>query len=312
MKKIGKIILKTLGIIAILLALFITIVFIYNVISSKVEQGKIETYGQLIPVDGKHMNVVMEGKGEETVVLLPGLGTVAPGIDFKPLIKELSPFYKVVVIEPFGYGLSDVTEKERSTANIVSEIHQDLQSLQIDRYILMGHSISGIYGIDYVNKYANEVSAFIGIDSSVPTQSGTDVEIPTQLIKLLQKSGFARLQVELSANPYDSLPYDDKSKEQIKFLAYKNNANPSVLNEMKQVRSNFKEAEKLIFPKNLPVLLFVQANVDPTIMPNWIPLHEDQVKDSAHGKVILLEGGHNLHHTKSKELVESFREFMKK
>lgn len=80
-------------------------------ICNKIEKGKIEPYGQLVPVDGKNMNVTIHGNGEETVVLLPGYGTAAPGIDFKPLVDKLSPFYKVVVIEPFGYGLSDITEK---------------------------------------------------------------------------------------------------------------------------------------------------------------------------------------------------------
>jgi hypothetical protein len=46
------------------------------------------------------------GQGEETVVLLHGLGTGAPALDFKLLVDELSPFDKVVVIEPFGYGLT--------------------------------------------------------------------------------------------------------------------------------------------------------------------------------------------------------------
>lgn len=78
-------------------------------------------------------------------MILPGYETAVPALDFKPLISELTPYYKVVVVKPFGYGLSDQTEKERSTANIVSEIHEALQSLHIDRYILMGHSISGIY-----------------------------------------------------------------------------------------------------------------------------------------------------------------------
>ncbi len=51
------------------------------------------------------MNVYIHGQGEETVVILPGFGTAAHALDFKPLIEELSPNYKVVVIEPFGYGL---------------------------------------------------------------------------------------------------------------------------------------------------------------------------------------------------------------
>ncbi|MED3576139.1 alpha/beta hydrolase, partial [Cytobacillus praedii] len=172
MKKTLILLLKTLGVIAIVIVLFLAAVFIGNMISNKSEQGKIESYGQSVQVDGKNMNVTIQGKGEETVVLLPGFGTAAPALDFKLLVDELSPFYKVVVIEPFGYGLSDETEKERSTENIVSEIHEALLQLNIDRYTLMGHSIAGIYGLDYVNKYPNEVSAFVGIDSSVPTQGG--------------------------------------------------------------------------------------------------------------------------------------------
>lgn len=118
--------LKIFGALVIAGALFIATVVIVNVISSKSEQGKIKPYGQSVAVDGKHMNVLIQGKGEDTVVLLPGYGTPAPALDFKPLIDELSPFYKVVVIEPFGYGLSDVTEKERTTENMVSEIHEAL------------------------------------------------------------------------------------------------------------------------------------------------------------------------------------------
>lgn len=42
----------------------------------------------------------------------------------------------------------------------------------------MGHSIGGIYGLEYAKKYTNEVSAFVGIDSSVPEQGGMDVKFP--------------------------------------------------------------------------------------------------------------------------------------
>ncbi|MCD9025212.1 alpha/beta hydrolase [Cohnella silvisoli] len=306
--KILKILLKIIVAVIIALGLFLAVVYIVNIVCNKSEQGKIQSYGQLVPVDGKNMNVLIQGQGEETVVLLPGYGTAAPALDFKPLVEELSPFYKVVVVEPFGYGLSDGTEKERSTANIVSEIHEALQSLNIDRYILMGHSIAGIYGLDYVNKYENEVSAFVGIDSSVPTQGGMDAEFPIGTFKLLKKSGFARLVMKLSADPYAGLPFDDETKEQMRILTRKNMYNPSTVNEMENFNSNFTAAQNLAFPKNLPLILFIQTNN--TDVEGWIPLHEGQVKDSAHGKVIKLEGEHYLHHTRSKEIVENFRMFM--
>ncbi|WP_136605372.1 alpha/beta fold hydrolase [Paenibacillus dokdonensis] len=309
LKKARNILLKTIGAIVIVIVLFLGIVYSVNVISNLSEQKRIEPYGQHVSVDGKNMNVLIQGNGEETVVLLPGYGTAAPALDYKPLVEELSPFYKVVVIEPFGYGLSDVTEKERSIENIVSETHEALQSLNIDRYILMAHSISGIYGLDYVNKYPNEVSAFVGIDSSVPTQGGTDDEFPTETYKLLKNSGFFRLLMKLSPDQLVTPIVDDETKEQIRILSLKNMFNPNILNEGENFNHNFKAAQNLTFPKNLPVIFFLQANDTET--EGWIPLHEEQVKNSVHGKVITMEGEHYLHHTKYKEIAENFMGFMK-
>ncbi|MGE7933893.1 alpha/beta fold hydrolase [Viridibacillus arvi] len=306
--KILTIILKIIGAIIIVFGIFLATVYIVHIVCNKSEQGKLKPYGQSVTVDGKNMNVLIQGNGEETVVLLPGYGTAAPALDFKPLVDELSPYYRVVVIEPFGYGLSDNTEKERSTENIVSEIHEALQNLNIERYILMGHSIAGIYGLDYVNKYENEVSAFVGIDSSVPTQGGMDTKFPIKTFKFLKKSGLARLVVKLTGDPYAGLPYDDKTKEQMRILSLKNMYNSSTSNEMENFYTNFKAAENLTFPKNLPLFFFIQENN--TGVKRWIPLHEEQVIGSVHGKVMTIKGEHYLHHTKSKEIVENFRRFM--
>lgn len=310
MKKMILILSKLIAVFAVAIILFLAIVFLVNIVCSKIEQGKIETYGQSVAVDGKTMNVFIQGEGEETVVLLPGYGTAAPALDFKFLVDELSPFYKVVVIEPFGYGLSDLIEKERSTENIVSEIHEALQRLHIERYILMGHSISGLYGLDYVNKYPEEVSAFVGLDSSVPTISEKKIDSSIiRTIKLLKKSGLARLQVKLGDDPYAVLPYDDKTKEQLRILKHKNMYNPSQLNEAEMMYENFKAAENRSFPKNLPVIFFIQENHPVT--DRWIPEHKKQIEDSINGKVMTFEGDHYLYRTKAKEIVEGFREFMK-
>lgn len=307
MKRVLIFLVKTIVVIVIAIVLFLAIVFTVNVISNKVEKGKIEPYGQQVSVDGKHMNVTIHGEGKETVVLLPGFGTAAPGIDFKPLVDELSPFYKVVVVEPFGYGLSDVTDKERSTENIVSEIHESLQQLNINRYILMGHSISGIYGLDYVNKYQNEVSAFVGIDSSVPAQGGGE-ELPTGALKLLKQSGIYRLLVKISPDQIMSPDVDDHTKEQNRMISLKNMMNADIISEAEHFTSNFKAAERLKFPKSLPVMFFLVKGT--TDVPDWELLHQEQIKDSEHGRIVLLEGDHYLHHTRSKEIVQDFRSFM--
>lgn len=166
MKRLLKFMLKAIAVVVVLIVIFLGTVYTVNVFASKSEQSKIQPYGQSVAVDGKNMNVMIQGEGKETIVLIPGFGTASPALDFKPLIDQLSSHYKVVVVEPFGYGLSDVTDKPRTVDNITNEIHEALQQLKINKYILMGHSISGIYGLDYVNKYPNEVTAFAGIDTS--------------------------------------------------------------------------------------------------------------------------------------------------
>ncbi|WP_206114157.1 alpha/beta fold hydrolase [Bacillus altitudinis] len=307
MKKLLKIMLIALCTILTVLAVFVASVYVVNLISKEREQGKIEAYGQKVLVDGKHMNVLIQGDGKETIVLLPGYGTASPVLDFKPLVKELSPYYRVVVIEPFGYGLSDDTDKARTSQNIVDEIHECLQKLNIKKYTLMGHSIAGIYGLEYVNQYEKEVQAFVGIDTSVPQQE-TD-ELPVSSLQLLNQSGFYRLLLKVNPDQLVMPNVDQQMKDQIKMLTFRNFLNESQASEAENFTNNFKNAERLHFPKRLPVVFYL-ANQTEEETPSWKPMHEELLKNVDHGKVVTFKGGHYLHHTKSKEIADDVREFL--
>ncbi|MCY7694508.1 alpha/beta hydrolase [Bacillus altitudinis] len=307
MKKLLKIMLIALCTILTVLVVFVASVYVVNLISKEREQGKIEAYGQKVLVDGKQMNVLIQGDGKETIVLLPGYGTASPVLDFKPLVDELSPYYRVVVIEPFGYGLSDDTDKVRTSQNIVDEIHECLQKLNIKKYTLMGHSISGIYGLEYVNQYEKEVQAFVGIDTSVPQQE-TD-ELPVSSLQLLNQSGFYRLLLKVNPDQLVMPNVDQQMKDQIKMLTFRNFLNESQASEAENFTNNFKNAERLHFPKRLPVVFYL-ANQTEEETPSWKPMHEELLKNVDHGKVVTFKGGHYLHHTKSKEIADDVREFL--
>ncbi|MEK5336980.1 alpha/beta hydrolase [Bacillus sp. FSL M8-0166] len=307
MKKILRIMLISLCTIITVMVVFLASVYFVNLFSNEREKGKIEAYGQKVSVDGKHMNVLIQGDGKETIVLLPGYGTASPVLDFKPLVDELSPYYRVVVIEPFGYGLSDDTDKVRTSQNIVDEIHECLQKLNIKKYTMMGHSISGIYGLEYVNQYEKEVTAFVGIDSSVPKQD-TD-ELPVSGLQLFHQSGFYRLLVKLNPDQLIMPKVDDKTKDQIKMLTFKNFLNESQASEAENFTNNFKSAERLHYPKKLPVIFYLSDQTEAET-PSWKPMHEDLLKNSDYGKIVTFKGGHYLHHTKSKEIADDFRGFL--
>lgn len=309
-KKWPRILLKTLGIIVGIIALFFITVFAVDKIALRSEAGQIQPYGQTVAVDGKNMNVLIRGEGEETVVLLPGYGTAVPARDFELLIRELESDYRVIAVEPFGYGLSDKTDEERTTANIVDEVHEALQQLGVDRYVLMGHSITGLYGIEYVNRYADEVIAFAGVDTSVPKQGDMDTELPEGLFRFLKESGMMRLLTKLGDDPYLKLGYDEEMAKQIRMITNRVSNNSTILNEMSHIAENFRVAREADaqFPAELPVILFV--NQDDTAKENWTELHEEQVAHSEHGKMFRMSGGHYLHHTNSPEIAKEFRTFM--
>ena len=124
-----------------------------------------------INVKGK-TRVYAEGSGEQTIVLLSGWGTENPIDDFKTLIDKLSFDFRVVALEYFGYGSSDVTFDERSNKEMVEEIRRTLQELHIKpSYVLMRHSMSGLYALCYTHAYRDKVVSIIGIDASL--QQGT-------------------------------------------------------------------------------------------------------------------------------------------
>lgn len=308
MRKPWKVVLTTLGVIVAVPVFAIASTAIVNVIATRVEASVFTAYGERVAVDGKSMNVVVAGEGDETIVLLPGLGTAAPGLDFEPLIAELQTTHRVVAVEPFGTGLSDQTDVARTAENISREVHEALQQLGIDRYALMGHSISGIYALSYTAAYPDEVTAFIGIDSSVPDQPGWNDPIPTSTIATLSNLGLTRVLSAIAADPYEGLPYDEATADRMNVLSARNAAAPTMLDEMDHAPANFEAVSGTTFAADLPVLLFVAA--DDAEVPGWLELHEAQAASVDHGRVVALEGGHYLHHTQSAVLADETRTFL--
>lgn len=293
------------GSVGTLLAVGLTTTTVVNAVSTETEKDRIETYGRTVSVDGRSMNVVVSGEGDQDVVLLPGFGTASPALDFEPLVAELAQDHRVIVVEPFGYGLSDGTERARTTDNIVDEIHEALQVLEVDRYVVMGHSIAGLYAIEYANRYADEVTAFVGIDSSVLGQPNMDTVFPTGLLGAAKNLGLIRLVAHASGDGLDGLDYDDDAREQMSLLSNRNSLTPTYLDEMNRIRTNFADAAGTGFPVALPVLLFVVA--DNAGNPDWLDLHESQAAEVDDGTVIPLDGEHYLHHTHAPEIADDFR-----
>lgn len=279
-----------------------------NAVATAAEAERVVPYGQLVPVGEHRMNVVVQGDHERTIVLLPGLGTGAPGRDFAPLIDALDDTFRVIAVEPLGTGLSDQTDSPRTAENISREVHEALRQLGVDRYVLAGHSIAGIYALTYTAAYRDEVEAFVGIDSSVPDQPGSTHPLPTDTLVTLNALGITRALQAVGPDPYAGTAFDDTAKEQMRILTTRNSTASTMLDEMERTPANFAEADGRLFAPDLPVLLFVRAD-DPDV-EDWVLLHERQAASVQRGEVVRMAGGHYLHHTGAGEIAAETTRFL--
>lgn len=314
LKKIGLILRRILATLLIITVLWT----ISHHILVRVEAGKLVQRGEYVTVKGRNMNVYATGNGEKTIVLMPGLGTTSPVLDFEPLTNELEKDFRVIIIEPFGYGWSDNTDDERSVENIVEELRTALsESGEKGPYILMPHSVSGIYATWYANKYADEVEAIVGIDCSLPKQTvyfeGENPHV-VNLAKVVNPLGIQRLLCLISPNSFIS---DNKSDEyagdnlsQQKLLSNKVGFNATVINETNAVENNIEKTIDMKFMNTMPLLFFTRDIKNEEQGKNKENFYNIYISNPAIQKVVVFDSGHYMHWTKAHEIAKETKQFL--
>jgi pimeloyl-ACP methyl ester carboxylesterase len=306
---------KIIGIVAVALVLTSTL---FNLIQDKREKARFVPYGERVSVPGGSLNVWRNGHAGRTIVMLSGLGTAAPALDFAPLVRQLSN-YNVIVVEGFGYGYSDMSAPPRTVQNITTELHDVLMKLGVkEPYVLLGHSIGGFYTLSYAHRYPGAVSAVIGIDPTVPAAkaasggtSGLLVDVVGGALRALRTIGVVRAAFTIDPSLADPQrgAYTADELARIHAMAIWNFGNPAVTDETARVASNARALRGIAYPDGLPVLTFLSTHSIATI-PHWAAQHEAQLRNVRHHKIVVLAGGHYLQWTKSKVMAEKITEFL--
>ncbi len=306
---------RVLGIVALVFVALLIVSASVNLVLTKREKSRFVPYGQRVSVDGGSMNVWRNGHAGPTMVLLSGLGTAAPALDFAPLIRQLGA-YDVIVVEGFGYGYSDMSARPRTVQNITAELHDALAKLGAPKpYILVGHSIAGFYTLAYAHRYPQEVSAVVGIDPTVPAAKvgpGGTSGLPFHAVgAALAASGLVRAAFTLSpglAEPKGNA-YTNAKRAQIRAMSIWNFGNAAVSDETNRMGSNAAALRGVTYPDRLPVLDLL-ASESVTTDPNWAQQHDDQLRNVQHHEVVVLDGGHYLHWTQSRAMAEKITAFL--
>lgn len=306
--------LRRAGIAALALLVVVAVSAAVNVVMEKREKATTTPYGERVPVTGGVLNVWRNGRSGPTIVLLSGLGTVAPGLDFAPLARELGD-YNVIVVERFGYGYSDMTGPPQTAKNVTTELHEALEKVGAEKpYVLVGHSIAGFYTLEYVNRYPDEVSTVIGIDPTVPAgKQGTPEPGKAGINwgRLLAVTGAVRTVISIAPGLTEPPggAYTADELERMRLMTIWNYGNAATADETARMGSNATALRGLTYPDSLPVLdILAKESVD--TIPGWVQLHEDQLSNVRRHEVVVLDGPHYLHWTQSKVLAEKITGFI--
>lgn len=316
MKKRIKSMLRVFLWIAAIIVILIWICFGYHRYRLKKEEKLREPLGQLIDINGNNMSVYIEGSGSKTLVFLSGGGTCSPILDFKSLYSLLSDEYRIVVVEKFGYGYSDVVDEYRNIQAVLSETRLALNKAGIDGpYVLCPHSMSGIEALYWAQEYPDEIEAIIGLDMAVP-EYYENMKINLPLMKLGQYAadlGITRLiptLAESDAIKHGTLTNDEKNRYRAIF--YNRTATVTMINEAKSVKDNARIVAQNGVPQ-VPMLLFISDATGGTGFDKetWRRIQEKYISEVESGKYIELDCPHYVHDYEYGRISEEIKSFLR-
>ena len=315
MKKRAKTILRVLLWIVAIIVILILICFVYHRYRLKAEKKLREPLGQLIDINGNNMSIYMEGSGSKTLVFLSGAGTCSPILDFKSLYSLLSDDYRIVVVEKFGYGYSDVVDEDRNIQTILSETRLALNKAGIEGpYVLCPHSMSGIEALYWAQKYPDEIEAIIGLDMAVPEYyENMGINIP--LMKLGQCAadlGITRVIPGLAES--DAIKYGTLTEEEkniYRALFYYRTATETMIDEAKSIKENAKIVAQNGVPQ-VAMLLFISDGTGGTGFDKetWRRIPKEYISEVESGKYMELDCPHYVHDYEYERISEEIKSFL--
>lgn len=120
-------------------------------------------------INGKKIEFVFLKKTSPTVVFESGLGGHLEW--WSKIAPEISKSKSVFLYNRPGIGRSEKVTNSRDAEQIVKELRANLKSLNIEPpYVLVGHSLGGLYLQLFARKHPDEVVGLVLVDSTHPLQ----------------------------------------------------------------------------------------------------------------------------------------------
>ncbi len=235
-----------------------------------------------------------EGNGDITVVGIPGLP--GSGRDFRWLAPALSDRYRVIRVDPPGYGASPRSVwTGMSTADRADAVGRVIDHLDLSPVVLMGHSAGGGVVAHMARHQPERVAACVMLSATGPT------------------ANFGQRPLQLLAQPLRLAAVRTVLAPAIRRL-YAMQGFPSYLTDDERAFAlldaaafDFSEHRANLLGMRAPTML-AWAHDDPVISPETFRALADCVP--AGPRLDFADGGHNVQKTHAAEIAEAITEFV--
>jgi len=166
----------------------------YETLRNSTDRAAADVAGdRLVDVGGHRLHIRCTGSGSPTVVLEPGLGETASAMA-RWIAPDVARTTRVCVYDRAGHGRSEAAPSKHADAP--RDLHFLLEREDVPGpYVMVGHSLGGIFALSYTHRYPAQVSGVVLVDSMHPRQSkvsaGTDPLL--DLLPTLARTGLARI-----------------------------------------------------------------------------------------------------------------------
>jgi pimeloyl-ACP methyl ester carboxylesterase len=248
------------GIVGTLIAIAITGA-LYQSFSATRDEKQYPPVGEMVDIGGYRLHLVSEGEGGPTVVFDGGLG--CGSLHWSLVQPEVARFTRTVAIDRAGNGWSDESPLDRTSDNIVTEMHAVLHKANIlGPYILVGHSFGGLNVQLFASKYPDEVAGVILVDSCHEdmVEKMKTLEIPEEavnepLMMLSARLGLLRIGNYFQKKSIAMFP--EETRDQMLAIGSTAKFMRTALREWKKLQvscDQLKQAERCLEDKPLTVL----------------------------------------------------------
>jgi pimeloyl-ACP methyl ester carboxylesterase len=157
-----------------LVALLVALVVgaIYQAIATEIDQREaFPGPGEMVDVGEHRLHMNCIGQGSPTVVLDGGWGYTS--VEWSGWVQpEVAKHTRVCAYDRAGMGWSEPEPGPPDFTQTADKLHTLLQEADEEGpYVLVGHSLAGLYSRIYAERYPEEVAGMVLVDSTHPDQS---------------------------------------------------------------------------------------------------------------------------------------------